>query len=86
MKMTELFVTKDSISDEAMTVFIVKRAKGIDITTIDGKHHSIEQFNEACEREIAGTKLSQLTNFIPLTREGATLLRDALTKALEDGG
>ncbi len=81
--MTELIITKDSISDEAMTVFIAKRTKGIDIATIDGKHHSIEQFNEAWEREIAGKKPSKLTNFIPLTREGATLLRNELTKALE---
>ncbi len=84
--MTELIITKDSISNRSITVFIAKRTKGIDIATIDGKHHSIEQFDEAWERDIAGKKLSQLTNFIPLTRDGATQLRDALTKALEAEG
>ncbi len=81
--MAELIVTKDSMSGEVMTVRVSPRTNGIDITTIDGKHHSIEQFDETWEREITEKKLSQLTNFIPLTRDGATQLRDALTKALE---
>lgn len=81
--MVELIVTRDSISYKAMTVRVSPRTSGIDITTIDGKHHSIEQFDEAWEREISEKKLSKLVNFIPLTREGTERLRDALTKALE---
>lgn len=84
--MTELIVTRDAISDNAMTLFIKKRAKGIDIVTIDGKQNSIEQFDEAWERVNSIGTSSRLTNFIPLTREGATQLRDALTKTLEDSG
>lgn len=81
--MTELIVTKDSISNKPMTVRVSPRTNGIDITSIDGKHHSIEEFDAAWEREISEKKLSALVNFIPLTRDGATQLRDALTKALE---
>ena len=81
--MNELILTVDAITNKAMTVSVTNRTKGIDIVTIDGKHHSIEQFNEAWERENSGKKPSKLQNFIPLTREGATLLRDALSKALE---
>ena len=54
MKMTELIQTQDAISNMAMTVRVSPRTSGIDITTIDGKHHSNEQFDDALEREIAG--------------------------------
>lgn len=81
--MNEIIVTRNSISRKNMTIRVSPRTGGVDVASIEGKHLSLEQFNDAWEREISGKKPSKLQNFIPLTREGATLLRDALTKVLE---
>ena len=78
--MTKLIHTKDSISRYPMTVRVSPRTGGIDVLTIYGTQHNVKQFDEAWKNEIVGYRLS---NFIPLTRWGATQLRDALTKILE---
>jgi len=79
---TKLIQTRDSISRHPMTIRVSPRTSGIDVTTIYGKHDSIEQFDEEWENEVAGTRLM---NFVPLTLWGARELRDALTKVLETG-
>ena len=77
---TKLIQTRDSISRHPMTIRVSPRTGGIDVTTIYGKHDSVEQFDSEWEKEVAGTRLM---NFVPLTLWGARELRDSLTKLLE---
>lgn len=81
--MTELFTTRDAMSDTPMTVVIERRTKSILIQTIDKVCETLEEFNAAWEAKIAHNDLSNLMNFIPLTERGAERLLQALTKELE---
>ena len=83
IKMTELFTTRDAMSDTPMTVVIERRTKSILIQTIDKVCETAEEFNAAWEAAIARNDPSNLMNIIPLTERGAERLLKALKKALE---
>jgi len=81
--MTELFTTKDAMSEKPMTIIIERSRNSILVQTIDEVCETKEEFNAAWEAATARNDPSNLMNFIPLTEQGAERLLQALKKELK---